>query len=105
VSTEAKVTLSFINRRTSQMTRLDDFRLRPDLAVRLVEQIEALLADLAPGQARVSRTVTAKGATVIDLDLKPITQQEAQPAAAKPTFEQLYRRSGPGNSDMTNRRN
>lgn len=90
---EAKVTISFINHRTGQVTRLDDVCLQPDLALRLVEQIEAVLADLAPGQVRVSRTVTTKGATIIDINLKPVTRQEA--AGPKLTFEQLYRRSEP----------
>jgi hypothetical protein len=82
VSQNAKVAIRLINRRTGQVTRFEDFRLQSDLAARLVEQIEAMLADLAPGQTRVTRTMAPGGATLIDIDLQP--------------FEKLSRRSGPG---------
>jgi hypothetical protein len=93
VNDAAKVTISLINRRSGQVTRLGIFCLQPDLALRLVEQIETVLAGLTPGRISLSRSVTTKGATVIDINLKPVTQREA--AQPKLTFEQLYRRSEP----------
>ena len=90
---EAKVSITFINQRTGQVARLDDFHLRPDLALRLVGQIEAALADLAPGQIKVRRRVTARGITLIDIDPNPSLRPRSPSAHLSTTFEQLYRRS------------
>jgi hypothetical protein len=94
---DAKITISLINRVTGQVTRFEDLRLRSELAVRLVEQIETLLADLAPGRASITRHVAAGSATIIDIDLRPLEKLSHRPPEdrAQPphlTFEQRYRR-------------
>jgi hypothetical protein len=97
MNNKAKVTISLINQRTGQVTRFENLRLRSDLAIHLVEQIETLLADLAPGQIRITRSLAAGGVTVVDIDLRPLkklgrrlAEDRAQPPNL--TFEQQYRR-------------
>jgi hypothetical protein len=96
MNNKAKVTISLINRVTGQVTRFEDLRLQSELAVRLVEQIETLLADLAPGRASVTRHVAASGVTVVDIDLRPLEKLShrlpgSRAQLSKLTFEQRYR--------------
>ena len=108
MNNKAKVTISLINQRTGQVTRFENLRLRSDLAIHLVEQIETLLADLAPGQIRITRSLAASGVTVVDIDLRPLEKlgrrlpgSRTQPPNL--TFEQRYRRQPqkPRRDDVT----
>jgi hypothetical protein len=84
----ATIQISVTNAKTGQVTLHETFHLAADLTGALIEQLEALVAELPPKRVRVCRR-QENGTTLIDLEVRP---GGGQPRPTDPSFEKLYRR-------------
>jgi hypothetical protein len=89
----ATIQISVTNAKTGQVTLHETFHLAADLTGALIEQLEALVAELPPKRVRVSRR-QENGTTLIDLEVRPGGGQPRS-RSTDPSFEKLYRRKIP----------
>lgn len=88
------VQLSVTNTKTGQMTLNETFHIAADLTGLLLEQLEAIVANLPPKRVRMSRQ-QEKGTTIIDLEVLSGDGERPRPRnTPRPTFADRYRRKG-----------
>lgn len=72
----------------------ETFEIRADLAGELVAGLESMATGL-PGRTHITRSLRADGAAVIEIKLN----QPPPSSPTRPTFEELFRRTGNDRSD------
>lgn len=87
----ATVQISVTDCKTGQVTLNETFHIAAHLTTALIEQLEAIVAELPPKRVRVSRS-QENGATILDFEILSGGGKPRRKSSAGPTYEDRYRR-------------